>query len=112
MFTTSALGGRFPVLMMDLSVASALQPRVLVRRFAVHGVVLHGKGELDMLAAPLFAAAISGAIDDGHRHLVIDLGEATFMDCVCLGAILTSVRPLQADQEATLVFAGAGGSVE
>ena len=82
------------------------------RRFAAHGVCLESRGELDLVAVPLFADAISTAIAEGHRHVVIDLCEATFLDCACLGAILTEMRPLRAESDATLVFAGAHGSVE
>jgi anti-anti-sigma factor len=98
--------------MIDLSVATSSEPRVLMRRFAVRGVVLRGTGELDLLAAPLFEQGISSAIDEGHQHLVVDLEAATFMDCACLAAILMAARPLRADRDATLVFAGASGSVE
>lgn len=82
------------------------------RRFAAHGVCLESRGELDLVAAPLFAEAISAAIAEGDRHVVIDLCEATFLDCACLGAILAEMRPLRAESDAALVFAGAHGSVE
>jgi anti-anti-sigma factor len=85
---------------------------VTIRRFAAHGVCVESHGDLDLVAAPLFAEAISSAIAEGHRHLVIDLRAATFLDCACLGAILAEMRPLRADSDATIVFAGAHGSVE
>jgi anti-anti-sigma factor len=85
---------------------------VTTRRFAAHGVCLESRGELDLVAAPLFAEAISTAIAEGHRHVVIDLCEATFLDCTCLGAILAEMRPLRAVSDATLVLAGAHGPVE
>jgi anti-sigma B factor antagonist len=75
-------------------------------------VCLESRGELDLVAAPLFAEAISTAIAEGHRHVVIDLCGATFLDCACLGAILAEMRPLSAESDAALVFAGAHGSVE
>jgi anti-anti-sigma factor len=91
---------------------SALAPSVTVRPFAAHGVCLEGHGELDLVAAPLFGEAISAAIAEGYRHVVIDLGAATFLDCACLGAILAEMRPLSGERDAALVFAGASGSVE
>jgi anti-sigma B factor antagonist len=89
-----------------------LEPRVNVRSFAAHGVCLETRGELDLAAVPLFGEAISAAIAEGHRHVVIDLGAAAFLDCACLGAILAEMRPLRMERDATLVFAGASGSVE
>jgi anti-anti-sigma factor len=89
-----------------------LKPSVTVRRFAAHGVCLESSGELDLVAAPLFREAISAAIAQGARHVVIDLGDATFLDCACLGAILAAMRPVRTASDATLVFAGASGSVE
>jgi anti-anti-sigma factor len=75
-------------------------------------VCLESQGDLDLVAAPLFAEAISAAIAKGHRRVVIDLGAATFLDCACLGAILAEMRPLRTESDAALVFAGAHGSVE
>lgn len=89
-----------------------LKPSVTVRPFAPDGVRLESRGELDLVAAPLFVEAISTAIAEGHRHVVIDLAAATFLDCACLGAILAEMRLLRTEHDAALVFAGASGSVE
>jgi anti-anti-sigma factor len=96
----------------ETSPLADLQPRVTVRRFAARGVCLESRGELDLVAAPLFGEAISAAIAERHRHVVIDLSAATFLDCACLGAILAEMRPVRTENDATLVFAGASGSVE
>jgi anti-anti-sigma factor len=75
-------------------------------------VCLKGHGDLDLVAAPVFSEAISAAIAEGHRHVVIDFGAATHLDCACLGAILAGMRPLGPEDDAALVLAGASGSVE
>jgi anti-sigma B factor antagonist len=98
--------------MFESSPPADLAPTVTARRFAIHGVCLQGRGELDMVAAPLFGEAISAAIAAGHRHLVVDLAGATHLDCACLGAILAAMRPLSTEEDAALVLAGARGSVE
>jgi len=87
------------------------RPKVTTRRYAAHGVCLEGQGELDLLAAPLFGEAMATAVATGHRHFVIDLHEATLLDCSCLGAILGGMGPLRADPDAALVLAGASGLV-
>jgi anti-anti-sigma factor len=94
------------------STPAELQPRVATLRLSAHGVSVQGWGELDLAAAPMLAGAITAAIGDGYRHVVIDLGSTTFLDCACLGAILAAVRPLRAERDASLVFAAAKGSVE
>jgi anti-sigma B factor antagonist len=98
--------------MSETSTAVELELRVTTRRFGEDGVCLETQGELDLAAAPLFSDAISAAIFEGHRHVVIDLEAATFLDCACLGAILAGMRPLRAERDAALVLAGANGSVE
>jgi anti-sigma B factor antagonist len=75
-------------------------------------VCLETEGEFDLAAASLLGEAISAAIVEGRRHVVIDLGAATFLDCACLGAILATMRPLGPVRDAALVLAGANGSVE
>jgi anti-sigma B factor antagonist len=98
--------------MSEIQTPGDATPRVTVRRFAAHGVCLQGLGELDLLAAPLFGQAIAAAIAKGHRHVVVDLGRATFLDCACLGAILAGMRPLRTEDDAALVLARANGPVE
>ena len=112
MFTTSPTGGTLPGAVPGTLTPSELAPRLTIRRFAAHGVCLESQGELDLVAAPLFAEAIAAAIAEDHRHVVIDLREAAFLDCACLGAILAAMRPLRAERDASLVLAGAQGSVK
>jgi anti-anti-sigma factor len=87
-------------------------PFTTARWFAVRGVSVELRGELDLGAAPLISAAISAGIAAGRRHFVIDLGRATFLDCACLGAIVAGMAPLRRHDAATLGFAGATGTVE
>jgi anti-sigma B factor antagonist len=88
------------------------EPAVSTRGFAAHGAVVEVAGELDLRSAPLLRAAIASQIELGHRHLVIDLTDATFLDCASVGTLLDSIAPLRADPAAAVILAGASGGVE
>ncbi|WP_007025842.1 STAS domain-containing protein [Saccharomonospora iraqiensis] len=45
-------------------------------------------GEIDYGAAPRVDDALHRLLSDGARHLVIDLGELSFFDSACLGALV------------------------
>jgi hypothetical protein len=53
---------------------------VTTAAFSTHGSVVRVTGELDLALAPRLEHAIAGEIRRGHRHLVIDLTDATFLD--------------------------------
>src|SRR4051812_9100177 len=98
--------------MFESSHLAAVTPSATAQWFGVHGTCIRLRGEFDLGAAPLVCAAVSGGVAEGRRHVVIDLGRATFLDCACLGAILSGMTPLRWRDDATLVFAGATGTVE
>lgn len=50
------------------------------------------RGRLNMVGAPLLKAAVSDAIESGHRRLVLNLGETEFMDSSGLGALVGCLR--------------------
>jgi anti-anti-sigma factor len=88
-------------------------PRVVsVETFDEQGATVVVDGDLDLDTAPQLGVAISETITDGHRHLVIDLSAATFLDSVAMGTLLTSIAPLRDDQAAVVVLAGGRGIVE
>jgi anti-anti-sigma factor len=90
-----------------------IRPVVHVDPFVVRGVaVVAVCGSMDVGWAPQLAEAIGMAIDRGGRRLVIDLTEATMLDCASLGEIQRAMCPLRADPEALVVLAGAAGVVE
>lgn len=87
-------------------------PRVVtIEAFDERGAAIVVDGELDLLTAPQLADAIAESIEGGHRHLVIDMTDATFFDSMAMGTLLTSLRPLQDEPDAAVVLTGAHGMV-
>ncbi len=52
-------------------------------------------GELDMFRAPAFEALLCRGIDEGARHVVIDLGAVDFIDSTGLTVIVGAAARLQ-----------------
>jgi len=85
---------------------------VTTAAFGTCGSFVRVTGELDLALAPSLEHAIAGEIRRGHRHLVIDLTAATFMDCASVGTLLGAIAPLRAEPDATVVLAGPKGIVK
>ena len=85
---------------------------VTAAAFGTHGSFVRVTGELDLALAPSLEHAIAGEIRHGHRHLVIDLTAATFLDCASLGTLLRAIAPLRTEPDATVVLAGPKGIVK
>jgi anti-sigma B factor antagonist len=49
-------------------------------------------GELDLDTAPTLTSAVEELIDQGHRHLVLDLTRLRFCDSMGLNALLRLLR--------------------
>ena len=60
---------------------------------AVPVIAVHGQADLH--SAPQLRSAITTALDNGARGLVIDLSEATFIDSMTLGVLLGAVKRLR-----------------
>jgi anti-sigma B factor antagonist len=56
--------------------------------------VIGAVGELDMASVPALRAAIDTAIQDGARHLVVDLQGVRFMDSTGLNLLVAVYRQL------------------
>jgi len=84
---------------------------ITCRPWANDGTTLTIAGELDIAGLAALRRALQEALGAGHRHLVVDLSAATFLDCAALGELLQAVRPLHQDANAAVVFAGATGRV-
>jgi anti-sigma B factor antagonist len=52
-------------------------------------------GQADLHTAPELRRAITAALDDGAAGLVVDLSEATFIDSMTLGVLLSAVKRLR-----------------
>ena len=52
-------------------------------------------GELDLHAAPALRMELTRLIGEGHREIVVDLSETTFLDSTALGALAGRFRELR-----------------
>lgn len=50
---------------------------------------------LDIEVAAAFRAKLLSLIEEGHRHLVVDLEEVTFIDSSGLGALVSALKTLK-----------------
>jgi len=67
-------------------------------------------GELDLFAAPELKEAISQALADDARDLIVDLTQTEFIDSSGLGALMLAMKRAQS-LGGRLVVVDAGGSV-
>ena len=79
--------------------------------FDEEGAIVAVDGELDIATAPQLGAVIAEMIDLGHRHLLIDLSAAAFVDSTAMGMLLYAIAPLQDDPAAAVALVGAHGVV-
>ncbi|MFC7304705.1 STAS domain-containing protein [Streptomyces monticola] len=73
-------------------------------------VVLRVSGELDHTAEQTFLRALGAFVENGHRHLILDVTALTFCDSRGLGCLL-AVRWLLRRRERLVLLAGAGRRV-
>ncbi len=75
-----------------------LEPDFAVERVAFDGsgAVLVVHGQADLQTAPALRDALTEAIDEGARRVVVDLSDATFVDSMTLGVLLGAVKRLRA----------------
>ena len=52
-------------------------------------------GEVDLYTAPEFKERLVQVIEDGKKHLVVDLSKATFIDSTTLGVLVGGVKRLR-----------------
>jgi anti-sigma B factor antagonist len=52
-------------------------------------------GEIDLFTAPEFKQRVSAPIDEGRRHVVVDLTDTTFIDSSSLGVLIGAHRRLR-----------------
>jgi len=68
------------------------------------------RGELDLFAAPELKEAISKALTDDVRNLIVDLTQTVFIDSSGLAALMLAMRRAHS-LDGRLVVIDAGGSV-
>ena len=54
--------------------------------------VMAPKGRLDMASAPAFRERVKQLVEGGSHHLVVDLGEVSFVDSSGLGAVIGGLK--------------------
>jgi anti-sigma B factor antagonist len=72
----------------------SFQPDICVIERTRDGLSI--RGELDLNAAPQLKAELIQLIEEGHRDIVVDLTETTFLDSTALGALAGQFRDLKA----------------
>jgi anti-anti-sigma factor len=80
--------------------------------FDDQGAIVAVDGELDLATAHQLDRVVDEMIRYGHRHLVIDLTDAAFLDSVAMQTLADAITPLRDDADAAVVLAGAHGVVE
>jgi anti-sigma B factor antagonist len=60
-----------------------------------HALVI-ASGEIDAATAGSVADAVSGALSDGHKRILLDFAEVTFIDSTGLGVLVKSHRAAEA----------------
>jgi anti-sigma B factor antagonist len=72
----------------------SFQPDICVFERTKDGLSI--SGELDLNAAPQLKAELIQLIEEGHRDIVVDLTNTTFLDSTALGALAGQFRDLKA----------------
>ncbi len=52
-------------------------------------------GEVDLHTAPALKQALGDSIDEGGRHVLVDLSRTTFIDSTTLGVLMGAVKRLR-----------------
>lgn len=67
-------------------------------------------GEIDVFTSPRLREMMLGIIDDGGLHLIVDLGEVTFLDSTGLGVLVGVYHRLRA-RDGSMSFMGVNDRV-
>lgn len=59
---------------------------------ANHPTIVRLSGTLDMLSASAVKQGLARAVAEGHRRLVVDLAEVSFIDSTGLGALIGGLK--------------------
>lgn len=67
-------------------------------------------GQVDIHTAPTIREGLTGLVEQGHRHFVLDLGFVTFMDSMGLGAMAAITKRI-GERDGSLRIAAVPGRV-
>jgi anti-anti-sigma factor len=73
-----------------------------------HSHLVTASGELDVAAAPQLSAILTMGAASSQRVVVLDMGEATFIDSTALGVVIRSADQLQVAGKRLFVVAPEG----
>lgn len=59
--------------------------------------VIDVSGEIDLYTAPQFKRALADTIDDGHRHIVVNMKQVSYMDSSGFGTLLGATKRVRPD---------------
>ena len=62
-----------------------------------NAAVIEANGELDVYTAPQLKDAISQAVADGHKTVIVDLRPVGFLDSTALGVLVNGLRQARAE---------------
>jgi len=67
-------------------------------------VIIALDGELDVAVAPQLKFALKGAIEQGHKRIVVNMKDVKFIDSSCLG-VMVNAHKLAVEQKGAIKFA-------
>jgi anti-sigma B factor antagonist len=68
-------------------------------------------GQIDLFTAPQLKAAVSQAIDEGAKRLVVDLTATTFMDSTGLGVLVGARKRIGREEHSVAVILPPGSEI-
>jgi anti-sigma B factor antagonist len=85
--------------------------RITVSYDVVNGwTVVEIDGDVDAHTSPLVREAVIKLVDEGHRHLVLDLSFVPFLDSMGLGMVVAVTKRIR-EHEGSLRIAAASGRI-
>lgn len=75
------------------------------------GAEVVASGEIDLASSPELRRELQGLLDDGARHLVLDLADVTFIDSSGLGVLVGALKRVNELEGATFELRSLHGPV-
>lgn len=85
------------------------QFHVELSRHADDVAVVTLEGEVDLYTAPEFREVLLQGIDEGARHVIVDLSSVTFVDSTALGVLVGGGQRLRLHDGSLLIVCGLDG---
>lgn len=82
---------------------TAREATTFTQRLYPDAAVVEARGELDVVSAPAFRAALADAVAAGRPVVAVDLAHVTFCDSAALAVVFGVQRTLPVTQRMTLV---------